>query len=107
MLELLLTDETNPRSVAFQLRRMEHNIERLPRVSSDGPEPEELQIVRRVLYMMRSAKLEDLAERDAKGEMEMFERFIRDMKASLWDISDELTARYLSHLTPSRLLASL
>jgi uncharacterized circularly permuted ATP-grasp superfamily protein/uncharacterized alpha-E superfamily protein len=107
VLELLLTDESNPRSVAFQLRRMEHNIDRLPRGSSDGPEAEELQVVRRALYMMRASKLEDLAERDANGDMEMFERFIRDMKASLWDISDELTARYLSHLTPSRLMASL
>jgi uncharacterized alpha-E superfamily protein len=107
VLQLLLADETNPRSLAFQLAGMEHHIQELPRPDSEGEEPEELLLIQKTLAMVRDSPLEDLAERDAEGNLVALAKLIADLKSILWDVSDELTARYLSHLAPSRLTSSL
>jgi uncharacterized circularly permuted ATP-grasp superfamily protein/uncharacterized alpha-E superfamily protein len=106
VLELLLADEANPRSVAFQLTSMEHHIQELPRTDSEGEEPEELLLIQKAIALVRDSPLEDLAERDADGNLVTLEKLIVDLKAALWEVSDELTARYLSHLAPSRLTSS-
>ncbi len=107
VLELLLSDETNPRSVAFQLASMEHHIQELPRTDSEGEEPEELLLIQKAIALLRDAPLEDLAERDSEGNLVALETLLTELKTTLWDVSDELTARYLSHLAPSRLTSSL
>jgi uncharacterized alpha-E superfamily protein len=107
VLQLLLADETNPRSIAFQLSSMEHHIQELPRPDSEGEEPEELLLIQKAIALVRDTPLEDLAERDAEGNLVTLEKLISDLKTTLWDVSDELTARYLSHLAPSRLTSSL
>ena len=107
VLQLLLTDETNPRSVAFQLARLEHHIQELPRADSEGEEPEELLLIQKAIALLRDSPLEDLAGRDAQGDLVALEKLIEDLRSTLWDVSDELTARYLSHLAPSRLTSSL
>jgi uncharacterized alpha-E superfamily protein len=107
VLELLLADETNPRSIAFQLASMEHHIQELPRTDSEGEEPEELLLIQKAIALLRDAPLEDLAERDSEGNLVALETLLTELKTTLWDVSDELTARYLSHLAPSRLTSSL
>jgi len=52
------------------------------------------------------AQPEDLATRDAAGNMGALEELTGQLKTDLYDLSDALTARYLSHLTPSRLTSS-
>lgn len=107
VLQLLLSDDTNPRSIAFQLSRMEHHIQELPRTDSEGEEPEELLLIQKAIALVRDTPLEDLAERDSEGNLVTLQKLIVDLKTTLWDVSDELTSRYLSHLAPSRLTSSL
>jgi len=60
----------------------------------------------RIPDVIRRASMEDLATRDAQGNMGPLEELMGQLKTDLYDLSDALTARYLSHLTPSRLTTS-
>ena len=103
VLELLLTDEANPRSVAFQLATLTDHVGNLPIGNSGEDPPAELEIASRILNEVRRAQCEDLATRDADGNMDALEDLLGRIKTGLYDVSDALTARYLSHLTLSRL----
>ncbi|MEQ1884580.1 MAG: circularly permuted type 2 ATP-grasp protein [Bryobacteraceae bacterium] len=103
VLELLLTDESNPRSVAFQLLTLLDHVENLPWQAVETEKPVEIEVAQRILQTVRTAQCEDLATRDALGNMGELEELLGRIKTDLYDLSDALTARYLSHLTISRL----
>jgi hypothetical protein len=48
----------------------------------------------------------DLARRDEDGRLSALGELAQQLRATLYDFSDALTARYLSHLTQSRLQPS-
>jgi uncharacterized alpha-E superfamily protein len=106
VLELLLADEANPRSIAFQVATLLDHLEHMPDHGGAAPPLLEIEIASRVLDSIRRAQTEDLATRDEAGNMGALEDLMRQFKTELYDISDTLTARYLSHLTPSRLTSS-
>jgi len=103
-LDLLLADETNPRSVAFQLATLFDHIDHLPLRDPSGGETVERSVAARILAVIRTADMDDLATRDADGDMHALEDLLKQLKTDLYDISDALSARYFSHLTPSRLM---
>jgi uncharacterized circularly permuted ATP-grasp superfamily protein/uncharacterized alpha-E superfamily protein len=106
VLELLLADEANPRSVAFQLVEMLEQVQHLPgRDTDDAASPEE-KLITKALSSIRQAWMEDLAKRDSEGRLNALGELAQQLRAWLYDFSDALTARYLSHLTQSRLHAS-
>jgi len=45
----------------------------------------------------------DLARRDEDGKLNVLGELTQQLRATLYDFSDALTARYLSHLSQSRL----
>ncbi len=104
VLDLLLADETNPRSVLFQLEMIESHIQQLP--DSEG-RAAEMESISHLLRLVREPHLEDLAERDRDGDLERLGQLLRNLKAGLLDLSEDLNARYLSHVTPSRLTSSM
>lgn len=106
VLELLLADEANPRSVAFQVATLLDHVENLPWRISGESRPVEYEIASRIPDTIRRAPMEDLATRDAQGNMGPLEELMGLLKTDLCDLSDALTAQYLSHLTPSRLTTS-
>jgi uncharacterized alpha-E superfamily protein len=106
VLELLLADEANPRSVAFQVVTLLDHVENLPWRRSGETRPIEYEMASRIPDVIRRASMEDLATRDAQGNMGPLEELMGQLKTDLYDLSDALTARYLSHLTPSRLTTS-
>jgi uncharacterized alpha-E superfamily protein len=103
VLELLLADETNPRSVAFQLATLLDHTEDLPRNEEDAGVSSELSVAAQLLAAVREADMDDLATRDAQGNTRELEDLLKQLKTGLYDISDAVSARYFSHLTPSRL----
>ncbi len=104
VLELLLMDETNPRALCFQMATLVDHLRHLPGYDSAGGEiPVALQVATASLAALRSALLEELAERDAEGALPRLEDLMAKFKASLYDISDALADRHFSHLTVSRL----
>jgi uncharacterized circularly permuted ATP-grasp superfamily protein/uncharacterized alpha-E superfamily protein len=103
VLALLLADETNPRAVAFQLATLLEHVVNLPLHDADGAAATERVLAAKVLAIVREVEMDELAAPDAEGETGVLEDLLKQMKTELYDISDALSARYFSHLTPSRL----
>ena len=103
VLELLLADEANPRSVAFQLVALLEQIHHLPgRETDDSASPEE-KLLSKALGAIRQAWMEDLGKMDTEGHLSALGELTQQVRGTLYDFSDALTARYLSHLMQSRL----
>jgi uncharacterized circularly permuted ATP-grasp superfamily protein/uncharacterized alpha-E superfamily protein len=106
VLELLLADEANPRSVAFQLVALLEQVQHLPgRDTDENVSPEE-KLISKALSSVRHAWMNELAQRDDEGRLSALGELAQQLRATLFDFSDALTARYLSHLTQSRLQPS-
>jgi uncharacterized circularly permuted ATP-grasp superfamily protein/uncharacterized alpha-E superfamily protein len=105
VLEVLMTDETNPRAVAFQLATLLQQVDRLQEIASGG-QGRERELAVKALTAVRSAKVGELAQRNEEGRFAALDELIGDLRWTLYEISDVLTASYLSHLTASRLTVS-
>jgi uncharacterized circularly permuted ATP-grasp superfamily protein/uncharacterized alpha-E superfamily protein len=106
VLELLLADEANPRSVAFQLVALMEQIQHLPGRETDENASPEQRLISKALGSVRQAWMTDLAKRDEEGRLSALGELAQHVRGTLFDFSDALTARYLSHLTQSRLQPS-
>lgn len=106
VLDLLLADETNPRSVAFQLKTLDQHVGELPSSHNEGRYPLEQRLTMRLLTDVRLANIRDLADSGEEGQRPALIRHLDGLNKGLIDLGDALNARYLSHLTPSRLTSS-
>jgi uncharacterized alpha-E superfamily protein len=100
-----MTDETNPRAVAFQLATLLQEVDRLQEIAAGG-QSSERDLAFKALASVRKAKVADLAERNEEGRFAALDALIGDLRWTMYEISDVLTASYLSHLTASRLTVS-
>ena len=106
VLATLFADETNPRSVGFQLATLLHQITRLQETDDTSVGGTERPLALKALMAVREGSMVQLAHRDASGRFSALEELAEQLKNTLWELSDALTARYLSHLTASRLTRS-
>jgi uncharacterized alpha-E superfamily protein len=106
VLQLLLVDESNPRSVGFQLASLLHQIHRLQEREEDAERSAERDLALNALYSIRSSSTVEISRRDASGNFSALEELVRHVKATLWEVSDTLTARYFSNLMACRFTAS-
>ena len=70
VLEVLLTDESNPRAVGFQLASLFHQVSRLQELNTDSPDGPEREMTAKVLTTVREVRLSEIAQRNAEGEFE-------------------------------------
>jgi uncharacterized circularly permuted ATP-grasp superfamily protein/uncharacterized alpha-E superfamily protein len=100
VLDVLMADETNPRSLDFQLSHLAELYEKLPRHSED-----DLQSMQDALALLRSFDLSKIryqlpgaakVARSEKGLAEL-ERFLRGLEDLLPSWSNNLSSRYFSH----------
>jgi uncharacterized circularly permuted ATP-grasp superfamily protein/uncharacterized alpha-E superfamily protein len=101
VLDLLLMDESNPKSLAFQLGQLSAHVEHLPREGERRfARPEE----RMVLEMLTGVRLLDLTglgcRRDGSGH-EPLVTFLKSMETRLKEFARQITAHYLSRVTPT------
>jgi len=106
VIDLLLADETNPRSVAFQLSSLAEQVELLPRNAAFAGRTSEQRIVLAGLTGLRLADINQLAEADASGNRPRLEELLGQLARDLPALSDAITHSYLSHLQPSRHLGN-
>src|SRR5580704_13028823 len=99
VLDVLMADETNPRSLDFQLSHLVDLYQRLPRHLTD-----DLQAMRNALGMLRSFDLRELtyplpgaANASGSEGLSRLERFLRDLEQLLPSWSNNLSSRYFSH----------
>jgi len=109
VLDLLLADETNPRSVAFQLARLMEHVEALPRAGGAARRSPEERILLRCLTSLRLADLvaESQPSEDAEeARRAKLDETLSTLIADLYKLSDTLSQSYLSHAIASRQLAA-
>lgn len=104
VLDLLLTDETNPRSIAFQLKALGELVNALPRKHG---QPGYDACQRTIMAMMHAVSMVDvqvLSESHRVGDVEQLEELLRFLDKSLPLLSNEISNRYLVHTGPARKL---
>ena len=97
VLELLLADGTNPRSLAFQLHALTEHAANLPR---DPKAPAMLSEQRRLAQLtrkLRKSNLPALTLRHEAGETDLLSAWLGEILEGLWSLSDDLTHYYFSH----------
>ena len=101
VLDLLLTDETNPRSIAYQLAALEQHVSLLPRARRSPLLPPEGKIVLAALSAIRFADLAQLAQCDAFGKRGSLEQLLSDLELAFPRLAEQLTLSYLAHAQAS------
>ena len=99
VLDLLLADESNPRSVVFQVRTLAEDVQYLPAGADLHPEQE---LIQQVWTSLRLVDVNDLATPDASGRRAFLIRYLERLVAELPAVSDLITRHYLTHLLPAR-----
>jgi len=106
VLDILLADETNPRSVAYQLVAMDEHVNNLPRDKSLAHLAPEQRIVVSALSALRLCDISALCKATEKGKRDELAKMLTRMDEEVNALSTVLTRGFLSHAQTSRQLAS-
>ncbi len=104
VLDLLLVDESNPRSLGFQLTALLSHLDQLPR-HNDIACHFEKELVSKAIHRLRATPMLDLSRRNENGQHVALVELLQQLKADMYDLSDALATHYLSPVT-SRLVSS-
>jgi uncharacterized alpha-E superfamily protein len=104
VLDLLVTDETNPRALVFQLRALAEHVERLPRAGGETLRTPEERTAIAALARLRMAAPEDLAAIGLHGERVQLAAGLAELATEIVTLSNTVTESYLSHAAPTRAL---
>lgn len=93
VLDLLLLDETNPRSLSYQLSAIARHLESLPDSSPGSELPEDRRLIIALLTSIRLADVEAMAKEDDGA---MLERLLMDQLDMLPELSNEISRHYFN-----------
>jgi uncharacterized alpha-E superfamily protein len=105
VLDLLLTDDTNPRAVAYQLIALAEHVEQLPRDRSQPLLSPVQRLIIGVVMRLRLAEIDRLCVTSSEGHRPHLDSLLTPLTAELPALSEMITHHYLSHAEPSRHLA--
>jgi uncharacterized circularly permuted ATP-grasp superfamily protein/uncharacterized alpha-E superfamily protein len=106
VLDLLLTDESNPRSIVFQLATVYEHVRMLPRSIEEPLRTREERVALASLTRVRLADIEGLATVTAAGERPALRDHLSNLARDLPDLSNAITQSYLVHAVPHRAIGS-
>ena len=97
VLELLLLDESNPRALVYQLKRLQEQIRSLPREKLGYRLSKEEQLILEALTQLQLSNTMQLAE--LSGQMRQgLEKLLARLAQLLHELSEALTLNYFSHV---------
>jgi len=97
VLELLLVDQDNPRSLLYYLTELEKLLEAMPRPQHDTL-PQEAKLILRRIADLRLGELDELIALDGGSRRrEALEEWLVVMRKTLNDVSEILTRKYFIH----------
>ncbi|MGE4560753.1 MAG: alpha-E domain-containing protein, partial [Desulfobulbus sp.] len=100
VLDLLLLDESNPKSLAFQISRLSAHVEELPRSTERRFASAEERLALEMLTDIRLLDLTDLACSYGSAENEEpLHRFLETMESNLLAFGQQISAHYLTRVT--------
>ena len=97
VLDLLITDETNPRSLAYQLARIVEHIDYLPRDPSAPLRSPEQRLGMAALHAVRMLSADDLISVHTDNERRNLDRLLSRVSAMLPRLADAISHKYLLH----------
>lgn len=100
VVDLLLTDETNPRSLAFQVRALRDHVLHLPRLDDVVRSRAE----RRIIALESTLLTVDVPQVCA-GDGSDLRQLLEDASDLLWQFSDDVTQTWFSHARQSMALS--
>jgi uncharacterized alpha-E superfamily protein len=101
VLDLLLSDETNPRSLVFQLSALEQHLGHVRSAGAAGARTLDERLALAALARVRLADVAELCRVDAGKRLKLAELLARTL-GDLPALSDALTRSYLSHAGEAR-----
>jgi uncharacterized alpha-E superfamily protein len=104
VLDLLVTDETNPRALVFQVRAIAEHVERLPRAGGEALRTAEERTAIAALARLRLAAPDDLAVVGPARVRAQLADMLERLTAELVTLSTAVTESYLSHAATTRAL---
>jgi uncharacterized circularly permuted ATP-grasp superfamily protein/uncharacterized alpha-E superfamily protein len=107
VLDLLLADETNPRSLAFQLVAVADHVEHLSHDDAHPQAPNERQVALAALTDLRQADINALARATDEGLRPELAELLTRLGKQIPLLSDKITQNYLTHVQASQQLAAL
>jgi uncharacterized alpha-E superfamily protein len=106
VLDLLLVDEANPRSVAFQLARLQEDIDQLPASHTAIRRPPEARLALSLLTGVQLTDVRELIRNGTSGRSAAIESLFARLILDLIQLSETLTRAYFSHSPQSRQLSA-
>ena len=96
LLDLLVCDETNPRSIAYQLQRIETHVNSLPRPDQYGVKSVEQTMAMNLLSQVRLADVFELSRPRNQRRVDL-ERLLDRLREQLPKLITVVSGRYLIH----------
>jgi uncharacterized alpha-E superfamily protein len=106
VLDLLLLDEANPRSVAYQLARLREHVDQLPGSRSVIRRPTEARIALSLIAAVQLAEVREFMCVNSEGRRDHLENFLNRITSELRLLSDTLSREYFSQAGPTRQLSA-
>jgi uncharacterized circularly permuted ATP-grasp superfamily protein/uncharacterized alpha-E superfamily protein len=107
VLDLLLTDETNPRSLAYQFVQLAEHIEQLPREQTQPGYTSEQRLALSLLHATRLLDIQMVSEAHSLGDYDVLRRLLEGWESQLPRLSEAISHRYLVHAGPAHQLADI
>jgi uncharacterized circularly permuted ATP-grasp superfamily protein/uncharacterized alpha-E superfamily protein len=108
VVDLLLTDEQNPRAVAFQLVVAADHVEQLPREHPRAYRDAEQRLAMALVHELRLLDVLAVAGDSASAEdRERLRTLLQRLAEQLPALSDAVVQRYLAHAVPAHQLAQI
>ncbi len=106
-LEVLLTDESNPRALAYQVDMLQKNLARLPRPRLSKKLSNEEKLVMEAVTQIKLADAAILARPDAEYRHERLMEILLFVEDRLMQISETLNHTYFTHAQGARQLTPI
>ena len=105
VLDLLLTDDTNPRSVLYQVLALAEHVRHLPRDDAGPTLSPAQRLTLSALTALQLAEIDPLCRVDSAGQRSALATLLTQLLDYVPALAETITQHYLSHAVPSRHLA--
>lgn len=97
VLDLLIADDTNPRSAAYQSTRIQEHIQNLPQIREENPMSRLEKYALNTFSQLRLADLNVLATADKNNKRVELEKFSDNLLEGVHKLSDLMQSQYFAH----------
>ena len=107
VLDLVLADDSNPRSVLFQAVTIDEHLGQLPHTDPDGVMTGDLRVARQLVTEIELAARHAIGETLSRsGHRARLERLTRRIESDMMELSDLITQHFFSHSKATRVSGS-